>query len=229
MTNNLANLSDRYRHIDTMEVVQAVEAELHNIGINTGIKRNFLSQHREMVEIKLLNFGTEDYGGLTPSLKLFNSHDAKSRFKLLLGIDREVCSNKMTVSQDKFECSVIHIKGDATDHAIQQMPAAVARAVEYIKTELFPYYAKLQNTEISRGGMAEVVSKLNLSPALKGKALEAIYSPTVRPTYDQQNSLFSLYNFINQFVREAPRSTLASCEKVEETLLSDIVKYAEAA
>ena len=49
----------------------------------------------------------------------------------------------------------------------------------------------------------------------------------IRPTYDKDNNLFSLYNFVNEFVRTAPKSTQTSQERVEQHLMADIVAAAK--
>jgi hypothetical protein len=219
--------SEKYRRIDSRELAEAIEGQVHLLGLDTSIQYKALSGSRDLVEITLPSLRTTDFGGLTPSIKFFNSYDGSSKARFRVGVSREVCSNKMTVMQTEFGAEITHIKGDATEEAIKQLPRIVANAIHYVKNDLLPHYAVLQQTKITKGEMARVISRLDLSDSIKGKALTAVFDETVRPTYDKDNSLFSLYNFINQFVRESGRSTINSCERVEETLLGDIVTLAQ--
>ena len=224
----MRTVSSRYRSIDTVAMTDAITAELTSLGANITHKTHGLGSNKDLTIFNLNNYKTQDFGGITPTIKFFNSHDGSSKAKFQVGFQRLICNNGCTISEDLFKHEVIHIKGDATERAIEMIPAAMAAAMKYIESELLEYLAVLQETKVTKEQMVDIASSLNIPKSVKERVVKSARDEEFRPTYDQDNSLFSLYNFTNQYIREGRKSTVNSQEKWEKTLLKDIATAAEA-
>ena len=219
----MRNLSNKYRAIDTAELTGKINDHLRSRGIDSRTTKKSLTHGKELIQFDLLDYQNSGFGGIIPNIKFFNSHDGQSKARFQVGFSRLICSNGCTVGTDLFSQAITHIKGDATEEAIRNIPHYVAATLEYIQDELMPLLESLQNTPVTRSQMLQIVDSLKIPKTVKEKSLQAVLDNRVRPTYDQDNNLFSLYNFVNEFTRTAPKSTLASQERVEKTLMADIV------
>lgn len=222
-------VSDKYRAIDEKMVVAEIASLLAQSGIRTEVRHTELTGTRVMSEILLPDLGSSEFGGITPSIKAFNSHDGTSAFRVAIGVNRLVCSNGMTITETQFSERIIHRKGSTLEEALEALPEVIRKAIHYIQFNLLPFFDQLQDTPVTPAQMLFIIEELRIPKKVKKRAAEAVVNQRIRPTYDQDNSLFSLYNFVNQFVREAPRSTPNSRERVEQRLLSDIVSLAKVA
>ena len=114
--------SERYAYIPTSAIIERLFAE--------GFVCTSAQQARSRIEGKseytkhMLKFSREGQalarvGDSVPQLALVNSHDGTSRYKLLAGLFRLVCSNGLTVSDGTFgEVSVPHT-GDIVGRVIE--------------------------------------------------------------------------------------------------------------
>jgi hypothetical protein len=225
----MRTVSDKYLHIEEALVATRILQQLDTFGYQATVSKTKLGSSRSMVTIRIPSLFTQDFGGITPLIKVFNSHDGSSAFKLQVGFERLVCSNGCTIMESQFSERIIHRKGNTAEEALAALPEIVRKAIQYITIDLLPFFARLQNTSVTPSQMKFIVKELRIPKTVKARALEAVTNNKIRPTWDQNNSLFSLYNFVNQFTREAGRSTTNSQERVERHLLEDIVSLAKVA
>ena len=116
------NVSSKYQHISTREVVEGLIAE--------GFMPVLATQSRSRIEEKkaftkhMIRFRhrdaseTPELGGLIPELVLVNSHDGLSSYRLMAGIYRLVCTNGLVAGETFKEVRVRH-QGNVVDDVIE--------------------------------------------------------------------------------------------------------------
>ena len=97
------HVSSRYKFVPTLEYIQAFEARGWKVtASNEQKKRKGSVEHgKHMVTMLHEDFDTipsQRLGGLVPRIHLLNSHDWSSRFQVIMGIFRLICSNGAMVA-----------------------------------------------------------------------------------------------------------------------------------
>jgi hypothetical protein len=117
--NHSENLSGRYKHINTIEIVRGLANEGY-MPVDAFQTRSRTPQKREFAK-HLIRFRHVDsnpqLGGLFPELILTNSHDGLSAYKLMAGLYRIVCSNGLIAGDTYSQVKVRH-QGDIISQVI---------------------------------------------------------------------------------------------------------------
>ena len=114
-TGNASDLSDRYVHIQTTDVVDALSAHGFKVVNQKQSKRENTAKHGLILVNREMGFldstGSENFA----TVSLFNSHDGTSATRLIAGFYRLICSNGMVSGQVSDSVRVRHsAKGLAT-------------------------------------------------------------------------------------------------------------------
>jgi hypothetical protein len=100
-------VSERYKFIPTTDYINALEAQGWSVtkASQTRTRKAPADTAKHMVTMEHSQYapGSMELGGLSPRVHLLNSHNHSSRFKLILGIFRLVCSNGLMVSQGRIQ------------------------------------------------------------------------------------------------------------------------------
>lgn len=101
-------VSARYKFIPTTDYIHALEAQGWSVAKagQTRTRKAPADTARHMVTMEHRKYAPSvsmNLGGLAPRVHLINSHNHSSRFRLILGIFRLVCSNGLMVSQGRIQ------------------------------------------------------------------------------------------------------------------------------
>lgn len=100
-------VSERYKFIPTTDYINALQEQGWKVtkASQTRTRKAPADTAKHMVTMEHSQYapGSMDLGGLSPRVHLLNSHNHSSRFKLILGIFRLVCSNGLMVSQGRIQ------------------------------------------------------------------------------------------------------------------------------
>lgn len=115
-TNAAPHVSERYKFIPTQEYLDAFAN--HGWKVRSAQQVNSRKTGKADFAKHMVTLSHEKYegealaqrlGGLSPRVHLVNSHDHSSRFKLIVGIFRLVCSNGLMISQGEVQAfSFLH-------------------------------------------------------------------------------------------------------------------------
>lgn len=109
-------VSDRYKHVNTIDVVRGLEANrfiLSSAFANKGTKHLIRMRHVDAREIVSTN---PVLNGLIPEVVMRSSYDGSSAFTLTAGVFRIACANGLIVGSGLVE-RIIHI-GDAVEKTL---------------------------------------------------------------------------------------------------------------
>ena len=119
--NGSAQTSEKYAHISTIQVIDALEREGY-MPVKAMQSRSRIEGKKEFakhcVRFRHVDTVPSLNGGLFPELILTNSHDGLSSYKLQSGLFRLVCLNGMVSGETHREVRVRH-QGDIIENVIE--------------------------------------------------------------------------------------------------------------
>jgi hypothetical protein len=148
-THESAALSDRYRFISTMNVVNTladqgwlpVAAQEQNVKSTAkiGFQKHLIRfQYKGLKDLKSV-------GDVAPEIVLTNSHDGYTKYNFMLGLFRLVCLNGMIVSEGSFgSIKIMHVGYeekdviDASFKILDDVPRLFSSVDKYRRIELTP-------------------------------------------------------------------------------------------
>ena len=193
------NTSDKYCHIPTYEIVQALEKEgfvptkAMQSGTRNEAKREFT---RHMIRFRHTDAKPSE-GGLFPEIVLVNSHDGSSSYRLMAGLYRLVCANGMIAGDTFKEIKVRHqgdIVGDVIDATFSVVEDAKAM-VEHAND-----MAQVQLSLPERQVFAESAHMLRFEGSKMGETIPAERLLLARRYEDKKTDLFSILNVVQENV-----------------------------
>lgn len=150
-----SHLSNRYKHIPTLEVVKDVldlGFQIHSAKgkkSDNGLHEVIFSSQRLMDANKL--------GGIHPRVHLINSHDGASSFQFFSGLYRLVCSNglvlPLSIGENKFSDS---LKIRHTKYTLDELQSVLRELLNNMDTNIQPIY-RMQETQIERENAVQFV------------------------------------------------------------------------
>lgn len=155
---NSPNVSERYKHIQTSDVIDALSAQGFRLVSQQG-KRDLHSAHGLLLVNREIGFLDNTFSENFATVSLFNSHNGKSAVTLVSGFFRQVCSNGMITGNADQWLKIRHSqKGfDLIGSTVEQLPQRIAAFRDLI--------VRLQNTSLTPSEMFELAEyvKSNLS------------------------------------------------------------------
>lgn len=129
-TQAASNVSDKYVHVPTMELVDDMAklgwgvSDVKQVGSKKGLnkfKKHLVTFRNESIVIK-----GDDGETVYPQILLTNSHDGLSSFQFRAGLFRLVCSNGLVIATEDFGQMRIRHKG----YSFQELKKTVMELVE---------------------------------------------------------------------------------------------------
>jgi hypothetical protein len=189
------NVSSKYTHISTIDVVNALEKEgyfpvkaMQSVARKEGNGdfNKHLIRFRHIDAPMVLN-------GLFPELVLTNSHNGLSSYKLVLGLYRLICTNGMVTGENYQSVNVRH-QGNIIDNVVNGMYQIMGNAEKLV--EGVASMGSLELNQDERQAFAEAVHDVyfdgeesNLSRTIKPEQFLQ-----VRRSADREEDLFTVFN-----------------------------------
>jgi hypothetical protein len=133
-----SNVSERYGHISTADILNALMAE--GFEIRSAQQQRVNADHRQGFQKHLIRLRHPDAGqtleGLFPEVVLINSHDGSSSYQLMAGMYRLVCTNGLVVGDTFESIKVRHTPKAASEvieasfKIIKELPEVTERVIE---------------------------------------------------------------------------------------------------
>jgi hypothetical protein len=148
-TTNAESVSSRYRHIQTSDVIDALQGQGFKLVSQQG-KRDLHSEHGLLLVNREIGFLDNTFSENFATVSLFNSHNGKSAVTLVSGFFRVVCNNGMITGNADQWLKIRHSeKGhNLIGSTVEQLPHRIAAFRDLI--------VKLQNTKLTSDEMLEL-------------------------------------------------------------------------
>ena len=217
-----------YRTIDSKDLAELcteglIEAGLTNFTRDVIVpKGNSGTRHR--VTFKLHDLATNIHGSsIIPTLNFLNSYDGKSALKIGIGLYRMVCSNGLMVGEEYYSEKIIHREGPKVDKFLRELADKIRIAAENMQDIL-----QQLDTDTSRPSESdkqiEIVGSLPIPKKAKENTIRQL-AYGHRRELDRENNVWSLWNIVNENMRQVSRSRWADANN-NMRLLEDITLLA---
>ncbi len=213
------HFTDKFQPIDTSLLINSTCRVATNLGLNPVVNAGALGG-QAYTTVQFPDLKTSDLGGLTPQLWVRNRNDGATACKLFVGLFRLLCANGMILGDDVYHDRIIHVKGPRIDEFINTFEIAAKTAIESIGSTIDAAY-ELTAQQVTETQAISIVGNLNMPVSVKDSAIYTIVRGNNRPE-DKPNTVWGLYNIVNEFNRrKAVRGSQAYLQR-EESLLTDI-------
>lgn len=198
-------MSQRYAYIPTSAVIEGM--------MRNGFQPFAASQSRTRVEGKqehtkhMIRFRAPDsqlttlqVGQTFPEIVLINSHDGSSRYQLMAGLFRLICSNGMVIA----DSLVGSINVRHTGNVIEEVATGSVEIVEHMPRviDVMERWKQLQLSAPEQAAFAESAHAVRFADS-EGKVNTPIQPSqllTVRREEDRKNDLWSVFNRVQENV-----------------------------
>jgi hypothetical protein len=221
-----------YEYVPTEQVVQSVGDWLTENGyefearIVTGAKGKSTKHIAEFTITNMVLFG----GGGNGKILVVNSYNAECSLYVLAGAIRFCCANGLIAGEHEFFEKVVHRAGEVCRQKLMMLNEKIKIAAEYLKTRFGALVDEMSAQDLKFTKEAEIVLSLNIPNQAKLMVIEKIH-PTNRHKLrveDQPVNVWTLYNIVNEAVREAARHGMSEFEH-NTNLMDDVIRLAKAA
>lgn len=215
-----SNTSNKYKYVDSFDVLESLEltgAEIDSIKFNRHGKSS-----KHLIDIRLKETIQVFGDSVIPRLLLVNSYNGECAFSIRVGVFRLVCSNGLIVGTETFHQRLVHLDTLDFDDKLKTIQEAANDALKYMRMSMANEIVEKMGKYLTPDKQHDVVDGLGLSKRI----IKSIHSKLECPRLeDSSNTTWSLYNIINEAIREASRSPLRNEEKNFD-LMSKVVKLA---
>lgn len=180
-------LSARYKYIDTLDIIRAVEEEGYTVHSARAVGRSLYARH--IVEMR----APSGRDGLLPRVSIINSHDGSSRTRVSVGLYRLVCSNGMVAAVSGSETTARH-SGSNPAAAIIERARDLARNTAPLFRKM-EEWSRIDLSRSERHAYARMVAQLRWGDAERF-APEALLE--VRREGDDAGDLWSTFNRLQE-------------------------------
>lgn len=149
-TSNADNVSSRYKHIQTSDVIDALQGQGFKLVSQQGKRDSLHSEHGLLLVNREIGFLDNTFSENYATVSLFNSHNGKSAVTLVSGFFRVICNNGMITGNADQWLKIRHSeKGyNLIGSTVEQLPYRIAAFRDLI--------VKLQNTQLTFDEMLEL-------------------------------------------------------------------------
>lgn len=228
-------VSDKYQFVPTFnvldlmrrdgwEVIHAKQQKVRDVSSKDTTKHTLLLQ-RSCEQFQHL-----ELGGLKPTIRIVNSHDWSSRFEILFGMLRLVCSNGLFVAGASFEAYSIRHDTIAEDlnNVLGRFKSGAARMLE--KAQLWSEIVLTGENLLSFNMQAARIRFGEDATAMQASALSY-----ARRTDDVTNDLWTRFNVVQEnaikggFRAEGQKRAARALNNIarERTVNEELFKLAE--
>lgn len=140
---NSPNVSERYKHIQTSDVLDALAGQGFHLVSQQGKKTDIHGKHGLLLVNREIGFLDNTFSENYATVSLFNSHNGKSAVTLVSGFFRQICSNGMIAGNSDQWLKIRHSqKGfDLIGSTVDELPNRIAAFRDTI--------VKLQHTQLN--------------------------------------------------------------------------------
>jgi hypothetical protein len=158
------DVSDRYRFIPTIQVVDALRDNGYNVvqaSQSTAKELDNKMYTRHMLRLRHNDvLRPDNVGDEIPEIVLMNSHNRTSTYKLMLGIFRLVCSNGLVVASETIESlNIRHVGGKDVVEQIIQISRQITQEVPKVFNQI-QQFKKIVLSRPEQIALAESVKEI---------------------------------------------------------------------
>jgi len=222
-------MTNTYREISTTNIIETVNAALVTAGtvsVRTIKGRNT----KHMIQWDLLDHTTRINGDLvTPRIFLYNSYQKECALSLHIGFLRAVCNNGLFVGDATYATRILHRSGATCEQKLDDLYLGVAAAIQFITSgELVRQMEAATSKRLSTAEMLLITAQLShLSKRSKLRVVDQIIRPAHRlRDEDRDNNVWTLWNMINEEIRNSSRGNEVRLAERNTGLLSTITELA---
>ncbi|HEX8551049.1 MAG TPA: DUF932 domain-containing protein [Abditibacteriaceae bacterium] len=200
--------SQRYRHINTGEVVAALRE--HGFVVDrahftktrkNGTRDPMFAKHQVVMRSTELG----DFDGITPEFLVTNSHDGSSSLDLWQGAFRFICGNGIIICNNTFSRERIRHSGKAAAEAIDKAIRMSRSTSKWLKT--VDEWKKIDMTTGQRNEFARLASVLRWGDANRFDVQDVL---SVRRAEDDHGDLWTTFNRVQENAMKGGFAGLAS-------------------
>lgn len=197
-TQAASNVSDKYVHVPTMELVDDMAklgwgvSDVKQVGSKKGLskfKKHLVTFRNENIVIK-----GDDGETVYPQILLTNSHDGLSSFQFRAGLFRLVCSNGLVIATEDFGQMRIRHKG----YSFQELKKTVMELVEElpVTVETLNKFREVVLSEEQKHELAMKAIGIRFGENGAEVDVQEILKPTRKE--DEGSDLWTIFNVIQE-------------------------------
>jgi len=191
-TNRNIDVSDRYTHINTADIIAHLESkgfELYNTQVAGARKESNKGFQKHMITMKYNKLATADG---VPTILIFNSHNRSTGLRIYVGYVKFACLNGLISGSSIEELRVQHSSNwkDRTEEFIS--------TYEETTKKLLAEYTTMQQSILSQADIlnfATIAMKLRYEDDL---VLDPLELALIRREEDKSRDVFTIYNRIQE-------------------------------
>lgn len=233
---NKKKVSDAtYHAIDTAKMANEVNGYLEELGYETSAKiitGASKSSSKHIVEFTLHNMdlfkGTGDDGN--GKILIINSFNGECCLTVLAGMIRFACANGIISGDKEFFEKLKHREGETVRERMMMLNDKIKIACEWLTDTFGERVKEMTELELNFVQESELVFSLNLPDNITCEVLKRRHPANIGDlrVEDRTRNSWTLFNVINEVIREKSRHGLNDFEHNEQ-LLHNVVKFARAA
>jgi hypothetical protein len=201
-----AHRSEKYQTVETSDLLLrlqeafAEDLDFHKAKVMKG------SGTRHAINIPIGSETTMRGDIIHPNITLINSYNAECALKILVGFQRLVCMNGMTIGEEMYSERIVHRVGDKIDNFLSTFEEQVGTALGQVTGQL-QLVEDLSSQTILQGQALQVIRNLADDKVVTKVAAEVtanryIYDAFRRYEDEQQkHTVFGLWNVLNEELR----------------------------
>jgi dGTP triphosphohydrolase len=226
-----------YLRIETNELVEKVTNVLNSKGMQCSLRINGKGRRTKSTKHTLF-FTIENTPAtmlgttIKPQIIVTNSFNGESSLEVAFGFYRLVCSNGMAVSMprgqdDNILQRIRHIKGKTAEQKLKQLEYQIAALADSFEQRIRSLES-LVNIGVRDFEIAAILAGLDLTKKVKEAVHKLWMNPAERRPEDRTNTVWSLWNIINEQTRLLQRSEAKTQER-DSRLLGELLELRKAA
>jgi hypothetical protein len=210
-----------YKTIESTPILESVERTLNSLGIEYYYSRQQLAGTKEQFTFRLHGLTTTIHGDeCTPQILITNSYAKESALIVGVGTFRLVCTNGLIVGDVTYKSRIVHRTGPTADMKLDELPHKLFEAVCYIRECWASDIEEATSTKLSEQQMIDITGNLRVPDVVKDRTIAQVALNIRRPE-DGANTVWALFNLVNENIRKCSRSDNARVTH-NKNLLEDI-------
>ena len=188
-----SHLSQRYVHVDSQQVVEAMQAEGFQVAsVQTAQKRNNMHERfgRHMIDFRHPDMPS--IGDAVPRIVFVNSHDGSTRASALAGVFRFVCSNGLVVGNTMYQEKLRH-SGAAAATLVERMQALAKNTAPLFQQ--IDRWSHVDMSKARRHDFARMAAQLRWADADRFTVEDLLQ---VRRPEDDRGDLWTVFNRLQE-------------------------------
>lgn len=217
------DIGPQYLHINNSDLRNAFVTAAAFAGADTSTSKLIVNGHNSerllmSVDLPRLSLNIPELGGqLTPRLWLRNDNTGRAALTVGIGFFRWVCMNGLYIGVNVFGTKLAHRDTAKAHTVLDMLPEALTTSMESI-ADGSAFNVLLDSSEQKVYSPIDVVGSLDIGDKSKQQAINSIILGT--RIEDNANTVWGLYNIVNEACRNNGRSLYRTAIKDMELLES---------